>query len=134
MKTIAAILFAALIVSAEAFQPFRIAWDSADGSTNVTYALYAHTNAMTQANFRQAPYRLAVGTNTSVTVENLISGYTWYFGVTYFSTNGMESDLSAPIQLTALPVPGAIKIVNIPYVTQPTNGVYELNFFRVRVQ
>jgi hypothetical protein len=37
---------------------------------------------------------ISVGTTTNATITNLARGFTYYFGVTALSTNGLESDYS----------------------------------------
>jgi hypothetical protein len=75
-----------------------LAWDPSPG-TNViaNYNLYYGVASATYTNV------VAAGTNTTVSVSNLVAGATYYFAATAVDTNGLESDYSTEVS-TLIPI------------------------------
>jgi len=88
-----------------------LAWDPSTDPSVVGYHLYYGVASGTYTNM------IDTGTNTSVTVSNLVPGVTYYFAVTSYTAAGVESSYSPEITYT-VPIPNpptlnAISDVNI---------------------
>src|SRR4051812_32000760 len=97
-------------------QSVTLGWD-AETSTNVAgYVVYYGTNS------GQYVYRVDAGTNLSLTVTNLQAGNTYYFAITAYDSNRMESVPSSEIAylvpgillLSAGATPGSPMIIKFP--------------------
>ena len=70
----------------------KLAWDPSPG-TNViaNYNVYCGVVSATYTNV------VAAGTNTTVSISNLVAGTTYYFAVTAVGSSGLESDYSTEV-------------------------------------
>ena len=82
-------------------QSVTLAWDPSPG-TNViaNYNVYYGVASATYTNV------VAAGTNTTVSISNLVAGTTYYFAATAVDTSGLESDYSSG---SFCPYPAAIE-------------------------
>jgi hypothetical protein len=71
-----------------------LAWDPSSDPAVAGYRLYQGVVSQTYTN------KLECGKTTSVTVSNLVRGMTYYFAVTDYYTNGLESAFSGEITYT----------------------------------
>src|SRR5688572_7897651 len=73
--------------------------------TNVSFTVYASTNALAQTNLSSAAVALDVGTNRNVLVQLKTGTQPWYFYAVARETNGVTSDLSngLPVQPPSAP-------------------------------
>jgi hypothetical protein len=73
-------------------QSVTLAWDPSPG-TNViaNYNVYYGIASATYTNV------VAAGTNTTVSISNLVNGTTYYFASTAVDTSGLESDYSSEV-------------------------------------
>lgn len=71
-------------------------WDAVPDDCVIGYAAYCGIRS------HEYDTRIDAGTNITATVSNLIVGNTYYFAVTAYASNGVESDFSGEISL-ALP-------------------------------
>src|ERR1051326_2091558 len=103
MKVVVATGFCIVLhTAALAGQIVTLAWDSSP-DTNVTgYVLYSGNASGTYSS------RVDVGTNTSTTVASLAEGSTYYFVVTAYNADGIESGPSNEVDFI---VPGLIRLV-----------------------
>ena len=83
-----------------------LAWDPSPGSGIAGYLLYEGTASRSYSDV------IDVGESTTATASNLVSGTTYYFAVTAYDTNGLESDFSSEIIYTVL----------LPTSTPPANS------------
>ena len=83
-----------------AVQAVTLGWDPSPGAI-AGYRLYQGGASGVYTNV------VSVGKATSATVNSLISGRTYYFAVTAYDTNNLESDYSSPISYT-VPVTNAM--------------------------
>jgi len=81
-----------------------LAWDASTDPAVAGYYLYEGVASRTYTN------KINAGAATSVTVSNLIPGVTYYFAVTDYSTNGMESAYSAELSYTAPVIAAAVTL------------------------
>jgi len=114
-----------LIISVIAFtscsiEPIRISFDSGEGDPSETVPEY-HYNPQNAVTLEWDPntepdiagyvvyygyetgnyqYSVDVGDQTTVTVEDLEPGVTYYFAATAYNTEGYESDFSQEIEYT----------------------------------
>ena len=88
----------ALAASAQGQSSVTLAWDPSPGSAIAGYRLYEGAASRTYTNV------IAAGKVTSNTVSSLVGGATYFFAVTAYDTNGLESDFSSEISYT-VPVP-----------------------------
>ena len=94
------VLFLGLLVALTPFASFAtgtvtLAWDPSSGTDIVTnYNIYYGAASATYTD------TVPAGTNTTVTVSNLVEGTTYYFAATAVDTAGLESDYS--IEVSAL--------------------------------
>jgi fibronectin type 3 domain-containing protein len=107
-----ALIVLALAVSARGQSSVTLAWDASPGSSIAGYRLYEGVASLTYTNV------LDVGNATTVTVSNLVSGVTYFFAVTAYDTNRLESDYSGEVSYT-VPLPAN----NAPLIslTAPAN-------------
>jgi sulfur relay (sulfurtransferase) complex TusBCD TusD component (DsrE family) len=81
--------------SAIAASSVTLAWDPSPGTDVITnYNLYYGAASATYTNVVPA------GTNTTVTISNLVGGTTYYFAATAVDTNGLESVYSTEVAYT----------------------------------
>src|SRR5437879_4544234 len=71
-----------------------LAWDPSSDPSVVGYNLYYGTATRSYAN------EIAAGTQTSLSISNLVPGTTHYFAATTFTAGGLESDYSAEATYT----------------------------------
>jgi hypothetical protein len=71
-----------------------LAWDPSTGTNIAGYKLYYGASSRTYTN------TLTVGTATSATISNLISGATYYCAATAYDTSNLESDFSNEVSYT----------------------------------
>jgi len=94
----AALIIAAVAASARAQSGVTLAWDPGPSSGLAGYHLYEGGASRTYTNV------MAVGNVTTQTVSSLTIGATYFFAVTAYDLNGMESDFSTEISYT-VPAP-----------------------------
>lgn len=93
------ISFCGILQAGQSVTTVALGWN-ADTSTNVAgYALYYGTNSSNYS------VRLDAGTNTAVTVSNLQAALTYYFAVTAYNSQHVESVPSSPLSYL---VPGIL--------------------------
>jgi hypothetical protein len=80
-------------------QSVTLGWNPDTGTNVAGYAVYYGTNSISNTN------RIDVGTNTTVTVQGLAAGITYYFAVSAYNVAHVESAPSAPISYI---VPGIL--------------------------
>jgi hypothetical protein len=97
-------LLALTPLSALATGTVTLAWDPSPGTNTIaSYNLYYGGASGTYANV------VSAGTNTTVSISNLVEGATYYFAATAVDTDGLESDYSTevsaliPVKLTNQP-------------------------------
>ena len=108
-----AIIAAAISTSAQGQSRVTLAWDPSPGGAIAGYRLYDGVASRTYTNLINA------GNVTTQAVSGLTVGVTYFFAVTAYDTNGLESDYSSEVSYT-VPLP-----TNPPAVvslTSPTNG------------
>ncbi len=71
-----------------------LAWDPSPSPTVVGYKVYQGVASLNYTNV------IDVGTSTKVTITGLTAGVTYYFAVTAYDTNQLESPLSGEITYT----------------------------------
>lgn len=73
-------------------QSVTLAWDPSPGTNAIAnYNVYYGVASSTYTNV------VAAGTNTTVSISNLVDGRTYYFAVTAVGTSGLESDYSTEV-------------------------------------
>jgi hypothetical protein len=73
-------------------QSVRLAWDPSPGTNTIAnYNVYYGVASATHTNV------VGAGTNTTVSISNLINGTTYYFAATAVDTFGLESDYSTEV-------------------------------------
>ena len=98
-RTLAVVLiFAALTPFAWGQSSVTLAWDPSTSSSIAGYRLYEGIASRTYTNV------IAVGKATTATFSALVSGATYFFAVTAYDTNGLESDFSSEISYS-VPLP-----------------------------
>ena len=76
-----------------------LAWDPSPGTNAVAYYnIYYGPTSRTYTNTAFA------GTNTTITISNLVRGSTYYFAATAVGTNNLESEYSSEVSCT-IPAP-----------------------------
>jgi hypothetical protein len=75
-----------------------LAWDPSPGGAAAGYRLYDGPASRTYTNI------IDVGNATTGTVSNLVAGVTYFFAVTAYDRNGLESDFSSEVSFT-VPLP-----------------------------
>jgi hypothetical protein len=71
-------------------QSATLAWDPSPGTNLIAnYNVYYGVVSATYTN------EVAAGTNTAISISNLVAGTTYYFAVTAVDTSGLESDYSS---------------------------------------
>jgi len=102
-----------LVASAQSQSSVTLAWDPSPDGAIVGYRLYEGAATRTYTNV------IAAGNATNASVSSLVSGVTYFFAVTAYDTNGLESDFSAEVSYTvALPTNSPPTIA----LTSPTDG------------
>lgn len=91
-------MLAAMITTAHAQNSVTLAWDRCVGDAVVGYRLYQGGASRAYTNV------FGAGTETSNTVSDLMEGATYFFAVTAYDANGLESDFSKEISYT-VPLP-----------------------------
>jgi sulfur relay (sulfurtransferase) complex TusBCD TusD component (DsrE family) len=94
----AALVLVALNPSAQGQTSVTLAWDPSPGSDIAGYRLYEGGASRTYTNV------LDLRMSTNGTFSALISGATYFFAATAYSTNGLESDYSPEVSYT-VPLP-----------------------------
>lgn len=122
-----ALLFLCLVASAEA-SFLRLAWDES-ATPSCEYVLYAGTNEMTQATYRDALVRVPCGTNLTAAIEGIAVGQ-WSFCCTAIK-DGVESDISGVVVTEIPPAPGTMRTIVLQYTDTLTGEWMEREFFRV---
>ena len=92
------LLVTALATAAQAQSSVTLAWDPSPDSAIGGYRLYEGAASRTYTNV------IDVGNVTTATVTGLVDGVTYFFAVTAYDTNGLESDFSGEISYT-VPLP-----------------------------
>ncbi len=108
------VTIAVFVPSARAQSSVTLAWDASPGGAIAGYRLYDGAASRTYTN------TVDVGNATTGTLSNLVSGATYFFAVTAYDTNGLESDYSSEVSYT-VPLPS-----NPPpaiALTSPVNGM-----------
>ncbi|MGO8928513.1 MAG: fibronectin type III domain-containing protein [Limisphaerales bacterium] len=93
-----------------------LAWDPSSGTDVITnYNVYYGVASATYTNV------VAAGTNTTVSISNLVDGTTYYFAATAVDTFGLESAYSTEVSalIPASKPPGEIDLATISIVTSP---------------
>ena len=93
-----ALIVAALATSAQAQNSVTLAWDPDPSGAVAGYHFHERINGQTYTNV------IDVGNATSATVSNLIAGVTYFFAVSAYDMNHVESDPSGEIPYT-VPAP-----------------------------
>ncbi len=96
--------------SARAQSSVTLAWDPSVGGGIAGYRLYQGASSRSYTNV------ITTGNATTATVSNLVRGATYFFAVTAYSTNGLESEYSNEITYTVSNTPPAISL------SSPANG------------
>src|ERR1019366_3300295 len=90
-------------LSAQGQSSVTLTWDPSPDSAFAGYRLYEGGASQTYSNV------IDVGNATTATVSNLVSGVSYFFTVTAYDANGVESDfyneISYTVPLTANPAP-----------------------------
>jgi hypothetical protein len=94
-----------------------LAWDRNPEPEVTSYKLYWGRASRTYTNV------VNVGNVTTYTVTNLPSAATHYFALVAVTTNGLESDFSAEVSTTILPLPPR----NFRYITNTLQGATSLD-------
>jgi hypothetical protein len=108
-----AIIAAAVGSSAQAQSRVTLAWDPSPGGAIAGYRLYDGVASRTYTNIINA------GNVTTQAVGGLTAGVTYFFAVTAYDTNGLESDYSTELSYT---VPLPTNPAPVISLTSPTNG------------
>lgn len=109
----------------------RVEWD-ASSTTNVTYVLYAHTNALSGTNLYNAAVRVNVGTNLTATALFTNAGR-WHLVATALDHWGVESDPSNEL-IVQIPAPVAnLRTVAIDHAITLTGPYTNVGFFRLSI-
>jgi hypothetical protein len=93
-----ALLLSLLPVCARATSSVTLAWDQSPDPSVVGYNIYFGVASRTYTNM------VSAGNATSVTINGLIEGVTYFFAATTYNAVGIESDYSTEISYT-IPVP-----------------------------
>ncbi len=90
-----------------------LAWNPVASSATAGYRLYQGAASRSYTNLFDA------GNQTNATISGLAAGCTYYFAVTDYTTNGLESDYSIELSYT---VPLATNVAPTVVLTAPANG------------
>ena len=117
----AALIVAAFAASAQAQTSVTLAWDPDPSGAIAGYHLHERIDGQAYTNV------IDVGNATSATVSNLIAGVTYFFAVSAYDVNHVESDPSDEIPYTVpLPTnnipPIALQIQSVPGGSFILNG------------
>jgi hypothetical protein len=97
--------------------PVTLAWDASAGSAVAGYRVYYGVASGNYAN------NVVVGNVTTNTVPGLASGVTYFFAVTCYDTNGLESAFSNEISFVPGLSPVALRITATGQVVLTLNGL-----------
>jgi hypothetical protein len=101
-------------------------------TTNLSYRLYAHTNAITKTNLASALVRLDAGTNLTAVLTDLSQGL-WRFAATSYTTNGTESVPSDNVTAEVPAAPQNMRTVILQWsATVIGTNWLDAGFFRVK--
>jgi hypothetical protein len=105
---------AAFSAAAQVTSSVTLAWDPNPSPEVAGYRLY---EGLVSGVYTTV---IDVGDSTSVTASNLICGATYYFAVTDYDNNGLESPFSSEISYTVppTPVPVTMQLLNSPQPQQ----------------
>jgi hypothetical protein len=106
-------LLEATTVSA-ALPSVTLAWNPSPANNIAGYRLYLGLSSGTYAT------SLDVGATTNATLANLTPGMTYYFAVTAYDTNNLESPFSGEINYT---IPGVVNLAKLRISRGPTGQV-----------
>ena len=108
----------------------HLAWDASPTPSVASYALYAHTNVLSNTNTVWS-VRADVGTNRTATITGIASGQ-WYFAAAARDTNGVEGQLSIVLPYEIPLPPANLRTVVLQYSGSLSN-FQDLLFFKLRV-
>jgi hypothetical protein len=108
-----ALIAAAIGSSAQGQSRVTLAWDPSPGGAIAGYRLYDGVASRSYTNMINA------GNVTTQSVSGLTAGVTYFFAVTAYGTNGLESDYSSEVSYT---VPFPTNPPPVISLTSPTNG------------
>lgn len=101
-----AVLFFALPASSEALN-VTLSWDPSTDSSVVGYKVYYDRDSSvppyTGTDALQGPSPINVGRNTQITLSGLQDGTVYYFTVTAYNAQGLESPFPAPVSNAWIP-------------------------------
>jgi hypothetical protein len=101
-------LLALMPLAALATGTVTLAWDPSPGTNAISkYNIYYGVASGTYTN------TVSAGTNTTLTVSNLLEGTTYYFAATAVDTNGLESDYSAEASTVIIRPPTLNALANV---------------------
>jgi hypothetical protein len=129
-KLILIALFSATLSACSA--EINLLWDASETPGVTNYTLYAHTNAITQADYRTAVVRVNSGTNLATRLQGLAVGK-WWFCATAVKDN-VESDISNVLLVEAPKAPGQMRVLAIQYTHTLTNEWTDVGFFKLKIQ
>ena len=109
----AALIAAALTVSVQGQSSVTLAWDPNPGSAIAGYRLYDGVASQTYTNV------IDTGAATTQAITNLAAGVTYFFAVTAYDTNGLESDYSSEVSYTVPPPTNSAPLISL---SSPANG------------
>jgi hypothetical protein len=110
---LAALIVAALTASTQGQGSLTLAWDPDAGGSITGYRLYDGVVSRAYTNV------IDTGAATTQAVTGLAVGVTYFFAVTAYDTNGLESDYSAEISYTVPPPTNNPPTISL---TAPANG------------
>ncbi|MGN6556145.1 MAG: tandem-95 repeat protein [Verrucomicrobiota bacterium] len=99
------LIFSSLVFGQQgllAAQSVTLSWTASDDPNVAGYNVYYGVASRTYTN------KVDVGSGTTVTINGLIEGTTYYFAATAYNILGVESDYSDEVSYTA-PVPGNVR-------------------------
>lgn len=111
--------------------PIKLKWDASPTPGVTNYNIYASTNSLSASNLLSAEVRVALGTNLTATVYDLVPGK-WYFAATA-QLDGIESAPSNILMLEVPKSPTNFLTVFVQYSGTITNGFTDTGFFRLRI-
>jgi hypothetical protein len=109
----AVLIIFVLAASARGQSSVNLAWDASPGGSIGGYRLYDGAASRTYTNV------IDVGNVTTQAVTNLAIGVTYFFAITAYDTNGLESDYSSEVSYTVPPSTNNPPIISL---TSPANG------------
>jgi hypothetical protein len=100
--------FSALASDPTPFSSLTLAWDPGTEPHLAGYRLYQGGQSQVYTNV------IDIGNVTTTTIYNLAAGATYYFSVTAYDTNGLESAFSGEVSYTVPGAPGPAEL----FITQ----------------